>query len=385
MSITVADAYQLNILSQARILTGQSGFKNLINRMGILDYEFITDRMEGEFIKNDFVLSSFLFAKDDINLLMNSIRYLIDSGVSLLGVKDVYYDDLPAEIIDYAREKDFSIFLFGSETYFENIITEITDALRMVDSNQLVETKIDSLMDQNISKSVVRELAMEINPHFHENFFVAYCKNIKYIDDGSFFRMLDKVRQVKLLPQNNSIFKYQSGLLFILTYRDPESISQKDIINQILNEMGVLIQDYYIGISNFFSNLNELALGVQESVFAGKAGELDGHHISLYSKIGIHQLLIPYADSYWMQKFTTNIIEPLKAYDKKYSTEIFNSVLCYIENECNIKKSATALFQHENTIRYRVNKAREILFMENDPTFEPQLYLAIKLYKISDL
>jgi DNA-binding PucR family transcriptional regulator len=41
------------------------------------------------------------------------------------------------------------------------------------------------------------------------------------------------------------------------------------------------------------------------------------------------------------------------------------------------------MFQHGNTIRYRINKIKEILEMENlEGSFNEQLSIAIKIYKV---
>nr|WP_243157966.1 helix-turn-helix domain-containing protein [Aminipila terrae] len=55
----------------------------------------------------------------------------------------------------------------------------------------------------------------------------------------------------------------------------------------------------------------------------------------------------------------------------------------FVENDGNYIKTAEALYLHKNTIRYRINKIKELHHMENSElNFYEQLSIAIKLYKI---
>ena len=73
---------------------------------------------------------------------------------------------------------------------------------------------------------------------------------------------------------------------------------------------------------------------------------------------------------------------PKKQYDEKNSTEILKTAIAYIENEGNVKNTAISLFQHENTIRYRMNKVKEILNMKNlEGSFYEQLSVAVKIFR----
>ena len=45
-----------------------------------------------------------------------------------MAVKNIYYDVLPEEVIKYANQMDFPIFMFDKKgSYYEDIVTEIYD------------------------------------------------------------------------------------------------------------------------------------------------------------------------------------------------------------------------------------------------------------------
>jgi hypothetical protein len=221
MSITIKEALKLNNLMNFRLVAGEWGLDKGIEKVGILDYEII-DEIEGKFGEGDFVLTSFTVARNDVNLLIQSIEKLIKAGVSGLAIKSIFYSELPIQVIEYANERSFPVFIFGNSVYFEDIITDIMDAIRNKDDYELLETKIDIIIKNGISKSMVRELAFEINTSFKENFIVAYCKEKKYINNENIIRLIEGLKRNKTKSIYQSVFKYRSGILIIFSFENLE-------------------------------------------------------------------------------------------------------------------------------------------------------------------
>lgn len=382
MAITIAQAMKLDTLKSFRLVAGNWGLDNKIEKIGILEYEMV-DKIEGQFGKGDFIISSFFFAKNNVNLLIEAIKSLIEDRASGLGIKNIYYKELPLEIIEYANEKSFPIFIFDNMVYFEDIITDIMDAIRDNDNYELLETKVDIIIKNNISKAMIRELALEINSSFKENFIVVYCKEKKYMNNTNIIRLLGGYKKSKIKSIYNSVFKYRTGILIIFSYENLDENSAVENIYRLMNDIGIKNNKYIIGISNNHFSLNELARGINESLYAVNTSEISDGSATHYKNIGIYKVIIPFINEVWINEFYEEIILPLKNYDKKYNTQILTTAIKYIENDGNIKRTSEELFQHDNTIRYRINKIKEILGMENlDGSFYEQLSIAIKIYKI---
>lgn len=380
MSITVADAFKLHSLQHITILTGESGFQNVIDRMGILDYEFISYKMKGEFIQNDFVLSSFLFAKDDVNLLIAAVKSLIDNGVSCLGIKNVYYKELPPDLIRYAKEHSFAIFLFGHDVYFEDIITDVTDTLRTIDSQQLVEMKIDYLTYNELSRSLVRELALELDPQLKEYHCVLYCQPVKTAGEPVAFHTFDRLKRNDYFRDGRCLLKYKQGMLAVLSVTHSHRETAHAFVADFLNETSLDTSSYHIGVSNQFQQLHFLDKAIRESLYAIQMCSSKKQNICYYDSIGLYKLILPFSDTFWFKEFAHSILEPLKTYDTKYTADLLKTAIVYVQQYGNIKKTAEYLFQHENTIRYRLNKMKELLHLDESPSeFYAQLSIAVHL------
>lgn len=85
-------------------------------------------------------------------------------------------------------------------------------------------------------------------------------------------------------------------------------------------------------------------------------------------------------------EFYREVFMPLKEYDEYYNSDIVNTVEVYLENKGDFKKTAQILHQHENTVRYRILKAKKLLDLENDHLkFIEQISLALKMEKIINI
>ena len=60
---------------------------------------------------------------------------------------------------------------------------------------------------------------------------------------------------------------------------------------------------------------------------------------------------------------------------------LFETLLCYVKNNANLKQTAQELSQHENTIRYRLEKIGTVCDLNYRFSEDAeQLSLAVKIY-----
>ncbi len=382
MSITISEALKLKYFNTFELIAGEWGLNNRIEKIGILDHEIVED-VYGEFGQGDFVLTSFTPARNNTALLIKSIQGLIKSDVSGLAIKNIYYKELPPIIVQLANKMSFPIFIFENSIYYEDLIAEINQEIRTKDNDELLATKIDILIKDSVSKSMIRELALDLNHSFKERFIVAFCKEKKYVNNKHIMKLLDLFKFQVHMSIYYSVFKYRDGIILICTSHDHNETQLIEEMNQLIHDVGIHNEFFLIGISNVHYSLDQFTRGLHEAFYAVKASKINSTQATNYSAIGIHQILLPFIDNEWMQDYCKQIIQPLMDYDDKYHTQILETAIAYIENDQNIKRTSEALFQHDNTIRYRIKKIKELLNMAHcDGSFNEQLSVAVKLYLI---
>jgi sugar diacid utilization regulator len=99
-----------------------------------------------------------------------------------------------------------------------------------------------------------------------------------------------------------------------------------------------------------------------EARLAVNVGEAEGHSLLAFEDTGAYRLLLPAMseDAGELERFYAETIEPLAAYDEQYDTELVATIEAYLENDGNVAATAKRLFTHRHTIRYRLERAREL-------------------------
>jgi sugar diacid utilization regulator len=100
----------------------------------------------------------------------------------------------------------------------------------------------------------------------------------------------------------------------------------------------------------------------QEALLAANVGEGEGARVLAFEDTGAYRLLLPAMseDPAELERFYSETAEPLVAYDEQYETELLATVETYLENDGNVAATAQQLFTHRHTIRYRLERAREL-------------------------
>ena len=81
-----------------------------------------------------------------------------------------------------------------------------------------------------------------------------------------------------------------------------------------------------------------------------------------FEDTGAYRLLLPAMseDPGELERFYEETLAPLAAYDEQYETELVTSVEAYLENDGNVAQTAAQLFTHRHTVRYRLERVREL-------------------------
>lgn len=374
MSISVLDAMQLKQLKPLELVAGNKGLHKMIDKIGILDHEIVEGIVNG-FVTGDFVLTTFTAARNDVNIVEQCVRDLITCNVSALAIKKVYYHELPEHIIKLADDGGLPIFMFEEDVFFENIIEDLMRGMQTRSHMELLSSKIEIMFKNALRKPVVLELAYELNRSFDQTYQVIYCKEKRYRNDENILMLSERYHRSRTRSIHHSVIKYNEGLIIILTYKKITEQSVRLDLNHIFKQLNMNKEEYVIGFSCTGDDLNTLNAGIKESIYATEAADIMEKPQINYDEIGLYKILLPYAKDKWVIDFSNTILNPIKAYD---DGKLYETAQMYIKTKGNVIQTAEALFQHKNTIRYRLNKMQEILSLPCENDFYEQLSIAIK-------
>jgi len=117
-----------------------------------------------------------------------------------------------------------------------------------------------------------------------------------------------------------------------------------------------------IGASRRVGDPVDLYRAGNEARLAVNVGEAEGRPLLAFEDTGAYRLLLPAMseDPAELERFYAETIEPLAAYDDQYETELVMTVEAYLGNDGNVAATAKQLFTHRHTIRYRLERVREL-------------------------
>jgi sugar diacid utilization regulator len=99
-----------------------------------------------------------------------------------------------------------------------------------------------------------------------------------------------------------------------------------------------------------------------EARLAVNVGEAEGLALLAFEDTGAYRLLLPAMseDPGELERFYAETVQPLVEYDEQYETELVATVEAYLDNDGNVAATAKQLFTHRHTIRYRLERVREL-------------------------
>src|SRR6478735_10703996 len=120
---------------------------------------------------------------------------------------------------------------------------------------------------------------------------------------------------------------------------------------------------FALGRSRPASDPVDLHRAGAEALLAANVAEGDVERpVLAFEETGAYRLLLSAMseDPAELQRFYAETVEPLVAYDEQYETDLVTTVETYLENDGNVAATAQQLFTHRHTIRYRLERAREL-------------------------
>ncbi|WBW97318.1 PucR family transcriptional regulator [Oceanirhabdus sp. W0125-5] len=372
MALRIRDILTDELYRGFRLEAGIAGLGNKISKVGILDHES-EDVITASFTKGEFILTTLLRVKDNPEKLYDIVERLIDVKASGLCIKDIYFNSIGKDVKELADSAGFPIFIY-SVVYMEDIILDVANKLKIDDINKKIESKIEEIISNEEESLLITKIANEINPYFKEKCIVMYCKLADNDSLGNGFKIVNCDKQHKVIP-------FREGTLIIYTFESSEKIRYESI-KRFLRKSG-FDERYIIGISTITDNLGMLSYGIKESMYGCDYAVLNNQRLVFFEQLGVDMILLPLLDNVWVKKYYTTIISSIKKYDEQNNTDLLETATVYVNNRGNMKATARDINQHDNTVRYRMQKIYQMISEKTGKEIGYEdLALGVRIHKL---
>lgn len=142
-----------------------------------------------------------------------------------------------------------------------------------------------------------------------------------------------------------------------------------------------------IGIGRYTGDPAQLPDAYSEAEVALEIGHrINGpSSISTFEGSGTYKLLfrVLQEDPEELETFYKETLAPVVAYDSRYGTELVHTLTTYLANDASTVKTASGLFAHRHTIRYRLDRVNELTGLDVDKSEDREsLTLGIKVMQL---
>ena len=121
---------------------------------------------------------------------------------------------------------------------------------------------------------------------------------------------------------------------------------------------------FALGRSRVAGDAGELRRAGAEALLAANVVEADAgdERLLAFEDTGAYRLLLPYMTDRpdELQRFYSETLEPLIAYDEQYETELVQTLETFLDRDGNVAQTAQRLYTHRHTVRYRLERVREL-------------------------
>jgi sugar diacid utilization regulator len=183
----------------------------------------------------------------------------------------------------------------------------------------------------------------------------------------------------------------------VILFLGPSGDDPPDELAQMALELASRVQRYVkgllpdltvsIGIGRFKDDPAEISDAYSEAEVALEIGHrIHGpSSISTFEQTGTYKLLfrVMQEEPEELETFYAETLAPVVAYDSRYGTELVSTLTTYLGNDASTAKTAADLFAHRHTIRYRLDRVKELTRLDVDKSEDRErLTLGIKAMQL---
>ena len=377
--IRIKELFRLQNLKNLRLIAGQEGIERTVNAAVLLEYD--SSRMElPDFYRGDLVVTTLAYARGDSQLVAQSLQSLMNQGIAALLVKTAYFGDLPAAVIAQANRLGTPLFLFD-ETYIEEVILEVTELIRGKRHFVGFEQELDALMRGGLSAEQVKEKVQRIDPVGAKAYrlYAIYAREWMNVLENRLYALLTSDSQA----ESRLVCMQWRRMMIILRRVDEQEAGDPCAeISQLLEKAGVELTGLHIGVSEMYTEQLSFGVALCEAVYGARAARLEGKQVLCAQELGLYSYLFPMSENAFVCEQCRRYMARIREYDAVNRMSLEQTAQAYVMNKMEIAAAAKALYQHPNTVRYRLTKIQKLLGMEDEAVFVPMLSLMVHLTKI---
>lgn len=186
-------------------------------------------------------------------------------------------------------------------------------------------------------------------------------------------------------PNDHSYLRAERELAILVPGPDPSP--GRRAAGAILRELEAGLPGFALTVarSRHTADPADLHRAGAEALLAANVAEARGLQELSFEETGAYRLLLPAMseDPRELQGFFEETVAPLVVYDDQYETELVRTLETFLDADGNVAGTAEKLFTHRHTVRYRLERVKELTTLDVSSTDgRERLSLGLKAMRV---
>lgn len=336
----------------------------VVRNVGIMDAAPVQD-MYGEFLSGEFIVTNLGFARDDPERANWALQTMLSRNLSALAVRNVYGVPLSKATLEANRASGTPLILYEG-AYHEQVVFQALNLIQR-DSDECDKgRRIDGLIADR-SEADVRAALFGIAGATGATLQCSAFR-LSGRDDCSLYAILDELsnelasfKRAWDCVETVSICRYHDVLLAFVSYSYPPvggiSHSESDLIARFGSRIA-----FSCGFSEEVP-LGEGDLAIRQALAALDQACEEGTAVVRWADLGCRAFQVAARADALLQRTCALHRRALEAYDDANSAGLCVTARAFANAFGDVRATAQALYQHPNTVRYRLKKIKAALGM----------------------
>jgi len=374
MTVLCQDILHLGSLKKAELIGGANGLNRVVRWIHVIDIPDVAKWVH----EGDIVATTCINLNSEIINWEEYIEQLNNEKLAGLIINiGPYIPSVPEIVKKMADEMNFPIFTLPWEVKLADVTREVS---KILVKDQLANDSIsdfDSFLQYIASESKTLTGKSIENSHtkkVHQvvvfkivNWLLGAASHIgsKEVDLGYAKLLLQRIIQDIAVqqrpPLSAKLMLGEDDVIAIITHVVSSEIDL--FVNNIVDKIGKSGIEMQVGVGCNYADMKELCKSYDQAEFSLKCAVVlkNSKNVFNYKKLGILKLVFDGRDYQELEEYYQDTLSQLVEYDRNFESNLVESVRVFLEENSNGIKAAKKLYVHRNTLRYRIQRAEEIL------------------------
>lgn len=347
------------LFEQAKILAGEKYLDNVVNRTSVFDCSVKSGVFDKSILKKgDLFISGLDQFATQPQELTKFIQVLVNFKCSALIITDENANLITEDIKEQCNKGKLPLIMVSWTVSYASIMETINNIIIQKYYHILNGNKLNVLHTGKLNDAEKKRVLESINPKFEKLLQLIIVRGTLHSP------MMENDLMGYFLKRKKDVYIFHDNLhYFLLSHDREEELSQGQII--FCRSLEQYFTNYTAGVSAIHPK-KEADLCLDEGLLALDTAYYLQEQRIVYDNRSLLTLIMKLKDSSELYSYYDSLKSLISIYRSENDSTLFDTCKLFVQCKGSYSETARLMGQSEATIRYRINRLRQILGFEDD-------------------